>query len=139
MGAFTEDDVRRILCNPIYVGMGPYSQTIAKEQWIAQASRYIDQHGAESFLTCMLDCLREAFEPGATPFGYRRAVVPKDDVGVPHPGDIGHKIEDQTIAAVCTYLRAEHERCFVQQHAVDKSAAELADAIERGAWKEKTR
>lgn len=72
MAAFSEDDVKRMLCNPIYVGMGPYSPTMTKEQWIATAVRQIERHGAEAFLTCMIDCLREAFEPDATPFGYRR-------------------------------------------------------------------
>lgn len=35
-----------------------------------------------------------------------------------------------TWAHIVTMLRQEHERCFTQQHAVDKTAGELADWLE---------
>lgn len=69
---FTEKDVKKMLCNPIYVGMGPYSASMTKEQWIKSATKRIKDNGAEDFLKCMIDCLREAFEAGACRECYRR-------------------------------------------------------------------
>jgi hypothetical protein len=70
--SWTEDDVKKLFCNPIYVGMGPYSQLIPKDQWIQNAVKTINEVGVEEFLSTMIDNLREAFEPGATPYGYKR-------------------------------------------------------------------
>jgi hypothetical protein len=75
--AWTEEDVKKIITNPIYIGMGPYSPTLTKEQWIKGAKKYIKDQGAEDFLTHLVDNLREAFEPGASPYGYKRVMPPK--------------------------------------------------------------
>lgn len=58
----TIKDVRGILCNPIYAGIGPYPAMISDKEWIAAAQRLIEDEGTEQFLVNLLYCLRECFE-----------------------------------------------------------------------------
>lgn len=70
--SWTEEDVKKLFCNPIYVGMGPYTAATTEEEWIRVAVKYIKENGAEDFLKHMIVNLREAFEPGAAPYGYKK-------------------------------------------------------------------
>jgi len=55
--AWTADDVRRILVNPIYSGIGPFPKIVEREDWVQAAGKMIDQHGSRQFLELMLDAL----------------------------------------------------------------------------------
>ncbi|MHC1767026.1 MAG: hypothetical protein AB9869_22450 [Verrucomicrobiia bacterium] len=57
---FTEEEVRGMIANPIYAGIGPYPQLIPDEQWVRCAAKAIAQDGAEQFLVNMLHVLRQA-------------------------------------------------------------------------------
>lgn len=36
-GDFTPEEVRGLVCNPIYAGMGPYPRMLSDEEWVATA------------------------------------------------------------------------------------------------------
>jgi len=59
---WTKDEVLKIVCNPIYTGMGPFPQIIDEEQWLVAACKTIRKDGALTFLQAMLCSLREAFD-----------------------------------------------------------------------------
>lgn len=62
---FTPEQIRGMVCNPIYAGMGPYPQLIPDEKWIAAASQVIKKEGAEQFLVNLLYVLRETLADDA--------------------------------------------------------------------------
>lgn len=57
-----EDDVEKVLVNPIYTGLGPFPRLIEDELWIKAAARNIKQMGAEKFFRAMLRELRTSLE-----------------------------------------------------------------------------
>lgn len=57
---FTEEEVRGMIANPIYAGIGPYPQLIPDEQWIRCAVKAIQEGGPEQFLVNMLHVLRQS-------------------------------------------------------------------------------
>lgn len=57
-GDMTEQNVRAMLCNPIYAGIADYPPVIDDEQWIRAASKAIKDDGAEQWLVNMLHVLR---------------------------------------------------------------------------------
>ena|SRR5712691_8634445 len=57
---FTEEEVRGMIANPVYAGMGPFPQLITDEQWIRGAAKAIREDGPEQFLVNMLHVLRES-------------------------------------------------------------------------------
>jgi len=57
---FTEEDVRGMISNPIYAGIGPFPQIIPDEMWVGTAERQINKEGATQFLVNMLHVLRES-------------------------------------------------------------------------------
>ena len=61
-GPFTEEQVRGIICNPIYAGIGPYPGIIDDRSWIKSASKAIDEVGNEQFLINLLHLLRESLQ-----------------------------------------------------------------------------
>jgi hypothetical protein len=65
MTQLTEAEVRGMVANPIYAGIGPYPQLIPDEQWIRCAAKAIAEDGPEQFLVNMLHVLRQAMS-GAT-------------------------------------------------------------------------
>lgn len=71
LSEFTAEDMRGLLTNPIYAGLGPYPQIIADEVYVAAAARLIREQGPEQFLVNLLTVLREAlgspFDQGAEP------------------------------------------------------------------------
>lgn len=60
-GEFTPEEVRGLVCNPIYAGMGPYPKMLSDEEWVAAAAMAIKKQGAEQFLVNLLHVLRQAF------------------------------------------------------------------------------
>jgi len=63
-GQLTEGQIRGMICNPIYAGIGPFPQLIDDEQWVAAATKAIQEDGPEQFLVNMLYVLRETFGAG---------------------------------------------------------------------------
>ncbi len=58
---WTEKQIRGIICNPIYAGIGPYPAIVSDEQWIKSAAIQISNEGAEQFLVNLLSLLRACF------------------------------------------------------------------------------
>ena len=60
----SEDDVRRMLANPFYaITIAPifceeHEPIVTEDQWIAAASRDIEENGAADFLRLLLDVLK---------------------------------------------------------------------------------
>ena len=63
-GDFTPEEVRGMVCNPVYAGMGPYPSLIPDEQWVAAATVAIANEGSEQFLVNMLYMLRQTLGDG---------------------------------------------------------------------------
>lgn len=63
--SWIEADIRKMITNPVYAGLAPYPAIVPDAEWIAAASKLIEQRGAASFLREMLANLREAFPPPA--------------------------------------------------------------------------
>jgi hypothetical protein len=61
-GEWTEEQVRGILCNPIYAGIGPFPALISDKRWIRAAAKMIAEDGEVQFLVNLLYVLRESFE-----------------------------------------------------------------------------
>lgn len=57
-GEWTEEDIRKMVVNPVYTGIGPYPRTLDDDLWIRCATRVIKEEGAHYFLRTMLDELR---------------------------------------------------------------------------------
>jgi hypothetical protein len=60
-GSWSEDDVRKVITNPVYVGIGPFPQVVPDDQWIAAVSRLIKERGTAFVLKEVLRNRREAF------------------------------------------------------------------------------
>ena len=60
-GEWTEEQIKGIICNPIYAGIGPFPSFVSDEVWIRCASKQISNEGAEQFLVNLLTVLRECF------------------------------------------------------------------------------
>jgi hypothetical protein len=58
---WTEEQIRGIICNPIYAGIGSFPSYISDEEWIKCAAIQISKEGAEQFLVNLLYVLRECF------------------------------------------------------------------------------
>jgi hypothetical protein len=61
-GLDSEDNIRGLICNPIYAGVGPFPRMIADEVWIGAAAKLIREEGPEQFLVNMLYVLRRSFQ-----------------------------------------------------------------------------
>ena len=55
---WTEEEIRGIICNPIYAGIGPFPAFVSDEEWVKCASILISNEGAEQFLVNLLHTLR---------------------------------------------------------------------------------
>lgn len=62
MPDWTEHDVREILSNPIYTGIGPFPQVVDDATWVRAGAKVIGEIGAEAYLTQLLKSLRASFE-----------------------------------------------------------------------------
>lgn len=52
---WTADKVRRLLCNPIYAGVGPYPAIMSRKDWIDAAKVSIKEIGVEAFFEGMFE------------------------------------------------------------------------------------
>ncbi len=52
---WTEDEVRRVICNPLHVLDG----TVTEEQFVDAAKRLVQEEGLEQYLVNVLQILRE--------------------------------------------------------------------------------
>jgi hypothetical protein len=58
-GDITPAEIRGMVCNPVYAGMGPFPALVSDEQWVAAATTAINKEGAEQFLVNLLYVLRQ--------------------------------------------------------------------------------
>ena len=61
-GPWNPEQVRGVISNPCYAGIGPYPPLVPEDAWIHTAARTIASEGAEQFLVNMLEMLRQSFE-----------------------------------------------------------------------------
>jgi hypothetical protein len=61
-GPFTEEQVRGILTNPVYAGVGASSPIVGDAQWVRACTKLIEEDGPEQFLVNLLYVLRKSFE-----------------------------------------------------------------------------
>jgi len=61
-GLDSEENIRGLICNPIYAGVGPFPRLVPDEVWIGGAAKLIREEGPEQFLVNMLHVLRRSFE-----------------------------------------------------------------------------
>jgi hypothetical protein len=54
-------DVRGALCNPAYVGIGPFKEIVPEDIWLRAAEKQIAAEGAEQFLVNMVFMLKASF------------------------------------------------------------------------------
>jgi len=54
----TEDEFKDMMCNPVYVGMGPYPALVSTEAWIGAGVKMIESLGPEEYLRRMIQMLR---------------------------------------------------------------------------------
>jgi hypothetical protein len=59
----TETEIRGIIANPIYAGVGPYPAMVTDEEWVKAAVKAIQEDGAEQFFVNLLFVLRESLKP----------------------------------------------------------------------------
>lgn len=50
----TEEELRGMLHNPVYTGLGSFPPLVEKEVWIGAAKQLIEEEGIEQFLVNML-------------------------------------------------------------------------------------
>ena len=58
----SEENLRGIICNPIYAGVGPFPRMVSDDMWIGSAAKLTRAEGPEQFLVNMLYVLRRSFE-----------------------------------------------------------------------------
>jgi hypothetical protein len=59
----TEAEIRGMIANPIYAGVGPYPAMVTDEKWVSTAVKAIKEDGPEQFLANVLFVLRESLKP----------------------------------------------------------------------------
>ena len=64
---WTEEEIKGIICNPIYAGVGPFPACVSDEVWVRSAATLIANEGAEQFLVNLLQVLRSCFPTDSTP------------------------------------------------------------------------
>ena len=62
LNEMTPESVKGILVNPIYAGVGPYSQMVKDAAWVRACTKLIEEDGPEQFLVNLLYVLRESFD-----------------------------------------------------------------------------
>jgi hypothetical protein len=51
-------ELKGIIVNPVYTGIGEYPRMVSDDQWVAAACRLIEEDGPEQFLVNLLYILR---------------------------------------------------------------------------------
>lgn len=59
---FTVEQIRAILVNPIYCGMGPFPRVIEDDKWVRAFAKLLRREGIERTLRLMLSELRNALD-----------------------------------------------------------------------------
>lgn len=57
---WTEKDIKKMIANPVYAGIGPYPAIVNDDLYVVSAARFIKSHGAEVYLRSMLKNLRKS-------------------------------------------------------------------------------
>lgn len=78
---WTDADVRGVLANPCYAGVGPYPAVTSERVWVAANAKMIGELGAVQYLVNLLYLLRRTFGTHE-----EFADTPDDPGIVPHPG-----------------------------------------------------
>lgn len=60
----TEADLRGLLANPIYAGLGQSPPIVPEEQWVRSNAKLIREIGPEQYLVNLLYLLRETLKSG---------------------------------------------------------------------------
>jgi hypothetical protein len=60
MRQFTAEDVRRVLANPIYVGMGPFPAVAEEDLWIKGNVRRMEEEGIQETFAFILKMFQES-------------------------------------------------------------------------------
>lgn len=60
-GDWTEEQIRGLICNPIYAGVSPFPALVSDETWVRCAAVLISNEGAEQFLVNLLFVLRTSY------------------------------------------------------------------------------
>jgi hypothetical protein len=55
----TPEEVKGILVNPIYTGVGPFPRLVEDDAWVRACAKLIEEEGAQQFLVNLLYVLRE--------------------------------------------------------------------------------
>jgi len=58
-GYITPAEIRGMVSNPVYAGMGPFPALVSDEEWVAAAAQAIKKEGTEQFLVNLLYVLRQ--------------------------------------------------------------------------------
>jgi len=61
-GPWTEGQVRGIIANPLYAGIGPYPSLVTDEQWVRAAAKAVREDGSEQFFVNLLAVLRDGLK-----------------------------------------------------------------------------
>ena len=61
-GTMTKREMRGVVCNPLYVGIGPCQQQVPEVDWVRFAAQEIREHGPEQFLVNLIFVLRETIK-----------------------------------------------------------------------------
>ncbi len=65
----TDENLRGVLCNPLYAGIGPYPAVVDDETWVHGAALLIRNEGPEQFLVNMRYVLRQSVGTGVPESG----------------------------------------------------------------------
>jgi hypothetical protein len=72
MRRWTAEDVRKMLTNPVYAGMGPYPALVEEEVWLKSNAIRIEREGAKAVVESVLMRFQETFPdlraPAAGPY-----------------------------------------------------------------------
>ena len=60
-GEWTPEQIRGIICNPIYAGVGPFPALVSDDVWVRSAAVLISAEGPQQFLVNLLFVLRAVF------------------------------------------------------------------------------
>ncbi len=80
-GQWDENDVEKVLTNPIYTGIGPYQQLVPEDDFVKAGEQFIQRYGAARYIRSLIAALREAFPAEST--------TVDGAVGPEHPDALG--------------------------------------------------
>ena len=92
---WTEEDVRTVVTNPIYVGMGRFPAIMEVELFARVGVRFVKEHGLTGYLRCVYANLCDAEEHlgGTLGFGLEEEFVARQAIKVRSAVTTKHGIE----------------------------------------------